>query len=115
MPKTCSTPSALRHSMIESTARMERTSVPASAGLARGLGELQVRATAHADLVVERDHVAAFRALPQGLPPLPAPQDGRDRADHRQHRADGEPDEEGAALDLADHAGREAEADRDRD
>src|SRR2546423_4081889 len=115
MPKTFSTPSAFRHSMIASTARMWRSSVTALARFASGLREVQVAAAAHADLVVEHDYVAALGAAPARLAALPAPQDRRDRADDRHHQPDHEPDQERAALDLADHPGRQAEADRQSD
>src|SRR4051812_626901 len=106
MPKTCSTSSALRHSMMASTARIESASLSAGDCFSR---PVQVPATAHADLVVERHHVAALRALPPLLSLLEAEQHGRDRAEHRQHEADQEPHEEREALDLPDHARGQAE------
>src|SRR3954447_1127603 len=106
MPKTCSTSSALRHSMMASTARIGRASLPARNCFS---GPVKVPATAHADLIVQRHHVAALRTLAPGLRALEAVEHGGDRAEHRQHESDQEPEEERGALDLADDPGREAE------
>src|SRR3954468_8131241 len=80
-PNTTSTPSAFRHSMTASTARIisapsfpgtsfERSSLPAwggdGLGLDRHFGELELRPAARAERVVELDDLAAARA--------PAPQ-----------------------------------------
>src|SRR5215211_743564 len=108
MPKTASTPSALRHSMIASTARMaiECTCLARLPGRLRlGLREVEVAPAGHAHLVVKRDHAAALRTAPHRLSALRAPEDRGDRPDHRQDQSDHEPDPEGAALDLSDHPG----------
>src|SRR5688572_22942869 len=105
MPNTCSTPSALRHSMIASTARMRASSFPAVQGLARSsrarsiqckdlFRKLQVLSTAHADLVVDRHDRPAVLTAPQRLVLLPAPQERGDGPQERQAEADQEPDEE---------------------
>src|SRR5215207_11523980 len=77
-PNTTSTPSAFRHSMIASTARIiaARTSFPPGRGreaslsrrcgrfgLYRDVGELELGPAAHADGVVELDEPAAAGAL----------------------------------------------------
>src|SRR3954466_11605025 len=106
MPKTWSTSSALGHSMMAATARIGRASLAARN---RFSGPVEIPATPHADLVVERHHVAALRALAPRLGALEAVQHGRDRAEHRQHEPDQEPDEERGALDLPDDARGQAE------
>src|SRR3954452_17099976 len=108
MPNTVSTPSALRHSMMASTALTYPTSFrdrgPSSlAADEHSLGQRLVRSAAAAHLVRERHDVAAFIALAARLVALEAVEEGGDQPEHRQSRADQEPDEERAALDLADH------------
>src|SRR5215213_292759 len=125
-PNTTSTPSALRHSMIASTARIiacsnllppesvidEASSLTAVGGrfrLYRDFGEVELGAAARADRVVERDDLAAARALAPDLVALGPVEDRGEQSEHRQHAADDEPDEEGRALDLAHDAAREGE------
>src|SRR4051812_12259149 len=111
MPNTVSTPSALRHSMMASTALTGRTSflrrVRGKSSLAglyqQSPGQSLVSPAAAADLVRDRHDAPALVALSTRLVALVAVEDGGERAEHRQHRADEEPDEERAALDLADH------------
>src|SRR3712207_910508 len=102
MPNTWSTPSALRHSIIASTARI------GDASLTGGCGEIEVRATSHADLVGDGDDVPAVRALAQRIVLLVAVQERGEDADARQRQPDQEPDEERAALHPSDHAGGDA-------
>src|SRR3954453_5488726 len=99
MPNTVSTPSALRHSMMASTARMRGTSfrgpgtgkgVESSRGrAARGLARrardvhlarvLLVGAAAAADLSGDRHHEAALVAVPARLLALEAVEQCGDR------------------------------------
>src|ERR687893_2071852 len=108
MPNTWSTPSALRHSMMASTARM-------TASLTGNRGEIEVAATTHADLVGDRHDVAALRALAQRVVLFVAVQKGREYPHAGQRDAHEEPDEEGAALHPPDHATRDAEQKGDED
>src|SRR5215212_6597471 len=94
--------------MMASTARI-------GASLTGGLGEIEVRATTHADLIRDRHDVAALRALPQGIVLLVAVEERREDADARRGQPDQEPDPERASLHPADHPGRDAEHDRDYD
>src|SRR3954447_24718538 len=116
-PNTTSTPSALRHSMTASTALIMRASLSARCGRGLGLyghvGELQLGPAAGAEGVVEHDYPPAAGALPAQLVTVGAVQHGGEQADHRQHRADEEPDEERRALDLADHARGQAHPERE--
>src|SRR3954454_799015 len=127
MPNTVSTPSAFRHSMIASTARMRCTSFQAlrerqsslaahrraaSQALVRDVdlaGIFLIRPAAPAHLARDRHHEAALVAAAARLVALEAVEDRRDGPDQRRSRADQEPEEEGAALDLPDGSGREAE------
>src|SRR4051794_30927702 len=119
MPNTVSTPSAFRHSMIASTARMRCTSFRALrerqsslAGRAAHVDlarVLLVRPAAPAHLARDRHHEAALVTAAARLVALEAVEDRRDGPDQRRGRADQEPEEEGAALDLPDGPGREAE------
>src|SRR3954447_14206945 len=119
MPNTVSTPSALRHSMMASTARMTRTSFRGAVGtpsLAGGrrpdVHLVRVRlvgAAAAADLRGDRHHEAALVTAAARLLALEAVEQGGDGPDQRQCGADQEPDQEGAALDLPDEPGRQAE------
>src|SRR5688500_12530360 len=116
-PNTTSTPSALRHSMMASTARMTAPlgwwDEEAGSGGGRGpiltgaecgfRGNLLVRVlelgpAAGAEGVVELDHLPAAGALAPRLVDLQPVEDGDDHADHRHARADEEPDEERGAL-----------------
>src|SRR4029453_9138883 len=138
MPNTWSTPSALRHSMMASTARMtarvlsgweirlagqpEKSqsnsafsrSERISCG-ARDLREVEICAAAHAHLVRDRHHVAALGALPQRVVLLVAVQERGEDADSRKRCADQEPDEERASLHTSDDPGRDAENEGDED
>src|SRR3954451_12994359 len=117
MPNTVSTPSALRHSMMASTARMagppsfvrtgrERLSLAADEyAFRQGL----VRPAAAADLARDRHDLAALVALSAWLVALEAVEERREQAEHRQGGSDQEPDEERAPLDLAAHAGGQPE------
>src|SRR5436305_9485465 len=139
MPNTASTPSALRHSMMASTAltgttsflRIRRRKCAATGranalyqrvfGLTRAcpsregsrqvhlFGHVLVGAAAPADLVGDRQHRAALLAVAAQLVTLVAVEDRRERPEYRQARAHQEPDEERAALDLPDGPGRQAE------
>src|SRR3954469_16540765 len=121
MPNTVSTPSFLRHSMMASTALTGTTSFqrfvgwkPSLAGLyEQSLGQSLIGSAAPADLIRDRDDPPALVALAARLVALEAVEDGRERAEHRQHSADQEPEEERAALDLPDCARREAEEEGD--
>src|SRR5215207_2186671 len=136
MPNTWSTSSALRHSMMASTARMTSRSFrggrhdwpgsqredESNSGFSRSeriscgtrsLGEVQIGSAAHAHLVGDRDHVAAFRALPQRVVLLIAVEERGEDADSRQRGADQEPDEERASLHASDGPGRDAEDESD--
>src|SRR3954453_3484206 len=138
-PNTTSTPSFLRHSMMASTARTGETSCyagetcemqagkPAKCESTRGLArrlqlrrdglarEVEVAPAALAHLVGDRHDRAALLAAAPQLPLLPAREDRRQQADDRQHRADDEPEEERAALDLAHHARRQPEEEGQHD
>src|SRR5215207_3357028 len=127
-PNTTSTPSALRHSMIASTARIiaARTSFLKSGvgdaslsrrcgrfGLYRDLREVQLGPAADADRVVQLDDLAAAGALPAQLVALGAVQQRGEEPEHRQDAGDQEPDEEGRALEPADDPAREREREGD--
>src|SRR5918997_1361085 len=141
MPNTCSTPSALRHSMMASTARMLLP--PASVGrtsdgtrafpghleahsaleqpfLLRwrgprglGLGEVEVAPAAHAHLVLDRHEAAALGAAAEHRFALEAHDQRRQRAEERKAEPDDEPDEEGGALYLRDDVRGQAKEEED--
>src|SRR4051794_22403573 len=99
-PNTTSTPSAFRHSITASTARMRFASFRRLEGekgrLRSGpwrvyLRELQFLAAARAQRVVELDDLAAARAGPHGLVGVIAVQQRRDEPDERHDRRDQEP------------------------
>src|SRR5436190_6778823 len=122
MPNTVSTPSFLRHSMMASTAltgenllsgRVAGKKASLAGLYEQSFRETLVRPAAPADLVRHRHDPPAFVAFAARLVALVAVEDGGQRAEHRQHGADQEPEDERAALDLADHAGRQAEEERD--
>src|SRR5437763_11865478 len=120
MPNTVSTPSALRHSMMASTALTGHNLLPIrgrgpslAGAYEQSLGKSLVSSAAAADLVGDRHDPPAFVAFPARLVAFVAVEEGGERAEDRQHGADEEPDEERAALDLPDHARREAEEERD--
>src|SRR5947199_7371734 len=109
MPNTVSTPSALRHSMMASTALTcgPPFSLPGdgnSGGVSLAahedpLGHFLIGPAAAADLVGERDDPPALVALAARLVALRPVAEGGDRPEDRDHRPDREPDPEGAALD----------------
>src|SRR5262245_6742044 len=77
------------------------------------LGEIEVGPAAHAHGVVQLDELAAGGALAADLVALGAVEDRGHQADHRQHGADHEPDEEGRAFDAADDARAQAHPERE--
>ncbi len=77
------------------------------------VGQVEVGAATGADLDVELDRLVAGGALSFGFPLLAAVEDHGDQAERRQHRADQQPDPEGASLALADDRGGEAEEEGD--
>src|SRR5438874_3328751 len=107
MPNTVSTPSALRHSMMASTALTGHNLLSGwgkgksslAGAYEQSLGESLIGPAAAADLVGDRHDPSALVALPARLVALVAVEEGGERAEHRQHRADEEPDDERAALD----------------
>src|SRR3954447_22205928 len=128
-PNTTSTPSALRHSMMASTARIaasflllsgaRRTTAASAAGAgslpaagARGNGlsrrprgalgarELELVAAAGAQRVVELDHLATARARAHRLVGVKAVQQRRGEPDEGHDRRDQKPQKERRALDL---------------
>src|SRR3954468_7025285 len=108
-PNTTSTPSAFRHSMTASTARIisapsfpgdeisERPSLPACGGhglgLDRHLRELELGPATCAQRVVELDDLAAPRALAAQLVAVVAVQKRREETGERDERRDQEPQE----------------------
>src|SRR3954454_21390438 len=124
-PNTTSTPSALSHSMMASTARIigvsssfreqrdEQGSLSAPERrrlrLHGHVRELQVGSAAHAHGVVELDEPAAPRALPAELVALGAVEDRADQPDDRHRGPDEEPQDRRGPLDLAHHAGGDPE------
>src|SRR5689334_23174651 len=137
-PNTTSTPSALRHSITASTARMRIhpsrcvdviraalggswvPSVPSVRGrldwCRRSCGwVLELGPAAGAQRVVHRDDLAAARAAAIVLFVLVAVEDRGQQPDERRDRRDQEPEEERAALDLADDPAGETEEERDDD
>ena len=74
-----------------------------------GVRQVELLATAGADLDVELVDLAAARAAALGLVDLGPVEDHRDEAEDRQHRADDQPDEERAALGAPDDRGGDAE------
>src|SRR4029453_950022 len=69
---------------------------------------VEVAAAAHADLAVQGHDGAALRPFAARLVLLKGVEDRGQRADQREDEPDREPDPERAALQLADHGGREA-------
>src|SRR5215208_8188695 len=129
-PNTTSTPSALRHSMIASTARIiaARTSFLESGigtaslscscsrfGLDRDVGELELGPAARAQRVVQLHDPAAAGALAAQLVALAAVEDRRQQAEHGEKARDQEPEEERRALDPADEPAREREREGEDD
>src|SRR3954454_13613157 len=122
-PNTTSTPSALRHSMMASTARIRLLLRLEGEGrlttdcgrfrLDRDLGEVEIVAAAHAHRVVQLDDLAAGRALAADLVAVGAVEDRGQQPEHGEHEADHEPDEERRAFDAADDAGAEAHPERE--
>src|SRR5918992_2937140 len=126
-PNTTSTPSALRHSMIASTARIiaARTSFPSLGGeaslpcasgrfrLYREVGEVELRAAAHADRVVQLHDLPAAGALAPELVALAPVEQRGGEPDHRHDARDQEPDEERRAFEPADDPAREREREGD--
>src|ERR687897_1862403 len=74
-----------------------------------GIWKVEVLAARAAHLDVQLVHRSAARAAPLRLELLGAVQDHGDQPEQRQHGADGEPDEERAALRPADDRGRDPE------
>src|SRR3954468_6316245 len=139
-PNTTSTPSAFRHSITASTARIcARTSflrsrhgksrAPAAPGTgdcsfsgARGrahelavVGELELHPAAGAQGVVQLADAPAVGTHAARLLVVDAVEHGGDEADDGHHARDEEPQEEGAALQPADEAAGEGERQRDDD
>src|SRR5215207_2242282 len=129
-PNTTSTPSALRHSMIASTARIiaARTSFLVSGigtaslsrgcsrfGLYRDVRELQLGAAARAQRVVQLHDPPAAGALAAQLVALAAVEHRGEQPEHRQQAGDQEPEEERRALDPADEPAREREREGEDD
>src|SRR3954465_5360291 len=118
MPNTVSTPSALRHSMMASTARMTRTSfrgavgTPSLAGGRRPAVHLArvrlVGAAAAADLRGDRHHEAALVTAAARLLALEAVEQGGDGPHQRQRGPDPETEQEGAPFDLPAAPARQA-------
>src|SRR5690606_26660152 len=77
--------------------------------------QVHVLAAIAADLHVQLVDVPAARAAALRLVLLDPIEDDRDQAEQRQNRADGEPDEEGTALRLADQRRGEPEGEEDDD
>src|SRR6187431_184130 len=71
--------------------------------------QIEVRPAAGADLDVELELLVAVGALAFGFVLVDPVEDHGDQPERGQHRPDQEPDEERAALALADDAGGEAE------
>src|SRR3954453_2007805 len=121
-PNTTSTPSALRHSIRASTARIVADSSRGSAGrkktevsgevLGRS-GVLELGAAARAQRVVYRNDAAAGGAAAMRLVVLVSVRGGGDEPEERDARRDQEPDEERRALELADDPARQAEREGD--
>src|SRR4051794_35083379 len=123
MPNMASTPSAFKHSMMASTARMTSPAAILASrrmhllclGGVHFLGPFQIGSAAVADLLVKRHDMPALFALAEDLVVLVAPQQGRDRPEQRDHRADREPEQERAALVAADDARAQAAEEADDD
>src|SRR3954454_841965 len=117
MPNMASTPSALRHSMIASTAliyvRVGRQILASRRG--HLLGPFLVSTASVADLLIERHHVSALVAVAIDLVALVAPQQCSDVPDDRNHEADREPEHERAALVAPGQTRAEAAAQADED
>src|SRR5436190_14528241 len=112
-PNTTSTPSAFKHSMMASTARMsrpplnyeqagpsgrqEQVSLASAQRRSRRLGgqrllrELELGPAAHAERVVELAHAPARRALAAQLVAFGAVADRREQPDDRNRARDQEP------------------------
>src|SRR4051794_1998320 len=136
-PNTTSTPSALRHSMTASTARMRAPPferiwqppagrrvplrLPALRGHRLGrlelpaLRELELGPAARAQRLVDRHDRAAARAAAVRLLAFVAVEHRGEQADEGRDRRDDEPDQERAALDPADDPAGQAERQRDDD
>src|SRR3954468_18105306 len=119
MPNTVSTPSALRHSMMASTARMyayllsRSGTKPSLAGGRRSDVHLVriclVGAAAPADLRGDRHHEAALVTAAARLLALEAVEQGGDRPAQRQCGPDQEPDQERPPPDLPHAPGGQPE------
>src|SRR3954464_11200295 len=101
MPNTVSTPSALRHSMMASTALTghnllpgdSRVGKPSLAGLyEQPLGQSLVGPAAFAHLIGDRHDPPTFVALPARLVALEAVEDRRQRSELGQHGTNQEPE-----------------------
>src|SRR5215207_9380451 len=77
------------------------------------VGQIKVRAAARADLHVELYDVVARRAAAFRFVLVGAKEDYGDEAEQRQHRADQQPEPEGAALASSNYSGRETEGEGD--
>src|SRR5215211_5166213 len=128
-PNTTSTPSAFRHSMTASTARIiSAPSFPGTRGkpagcgpaasltaqcvrfgLDRDLGEVEIGPAAVADRVVKLEDLAAGGALAPQLVAVVAIEQRRQQPGDRDERRDQEPEHERGALDLADDPPGQAE------
>src|SRR3954447_23923267 len=115
MPNMASTPSAFKHSMIASTARIVRPRPMLASRGGHLLGPFLVRTAAVADLLVERDHVTTFVTFPKDFLVLVAPQQCSERSEDRQHESDREPEQERAALVATYEPCGQATAEADED
>src|SRR3954447_344215 len=110
MPNMASTPSAFKHSMMASTARIKSPAAMLASRRGHLLGPFLVRPTVVADLLIQRDHVTALVAFTEHFLVLVAPEQRRDGAEDRQHEADREPEHERTALVATDKACGQAAA-----
>src|SRR3954452_5904549 len=115
MPNMASTPSAFKHSMMASTARMGKPRRILAVSRQSLLGPFLVGTAVVADLLVKRHDMSAFVALAVGLVALVATRKRSDRPENWQEEADREPEPERAALPAADEGRRQAAEEADDD
>src|SRR4051794_25469671 len=115
MPNMASTPSAFKHSMMASTARMAESSEILAVGRQDLVRPFLVRTAVVADLLVKGHDMSALVALAVRLRVFVAPRERGDGPEDRQEEADREPQPERAALPATDEGRGQAAEEADDD